>query len=516
MSMVTGRKLKGQMDQEETKPRTTWVWDRKKQSWVEIVEKSFDQEISEANNTAAQTPVPATQSSHSPAPIATEIKRPKLRWKFLAGRTSRVRSVNTFTQGSEAPEVPSQNTDVSTTPEDEVTRIVSEVTREAEELARTAMGTVKEQASAALIKANEKAKEIRGLVGREKLINEVETCLRSLDPVAVDEQPDQVPDQATVVEREAEAERIQSSAEEYARVRTGQMIARAQETAKAEAQDITARVEENARVHAGRIVAQAQERARAAAQDIIARAEENTSVQVEHIVAQARERAQAEAQDIIDRAEDKARAQAEHIVAQAQERAQAAAANIVARAEDLGKHKLSQAEQEAQLMLKSADEQARQFHDQAEITARVAPIAPWVPVPPVEPIPLTREPASPPQKEKEIPYEGTAELVIAPPVDLRKMQKMLQRMITANHIKILDLDGSAGKGISIKLFSRNLARLPGILEALPEVDQVSDLQLKFSKFCPSLRLCPGRQREGGQPLRRILVKMRRRNDNLEI
>jgi hypothetical protein len=134
----------------------------------------------------------------------------------------------------------------------------------------------------------------------------------------------------------------------------------------------------------------------------------------------------------------------------------------------------------------------------------------------VEKTPPAHRLDEPAPKERYMPYEGTAELVIAPPVDLRKMQKMLERMITAKHVKIIDLDGSAGKGISIKLFSRNLAKLPGLLESLPEVDQVSDLQLKFSRFCPSTRLCPSRQREGGQPLRRLLVKMRRRNDNLEI
>ncbi|UCG83961.1 MAG: hypothetical protein JSW38_03855, partial [Dehalococcoidia bacterium] len=511
---MTVRKFTAQTDQEETKPKTTWVWDRNKQSWVEIIEKSVDREISEAERTATHEPVTATQSSHSRAPAATKVERPKSGWKLLYGRTSKISAVDTFAKRDEDPELPSQTTGISTTPEDEVTRIVSEVTRETEKLARAAMGTVKEQASAALLKANEKAKVMRELVVRETHINEVEMCLKPIDPIIGDKQPDIVPDTARAVTRETEPEIIEYTAEEYARARTEQMIVRAQDIAKAEAQVITASAEEKARVHAGRIVAQAQERAKAAAQDIIARAEENTSMQVAHIIARARERAQAEAQDIILRAEENARLQAEHIVAQAQERAQAAAANIIAKAEDLGKHKLSQAEQEAQLILKSAHENAQQFYDQAEITPRAAPIAPWVPVPPVETMPPAHQPVTPVQKEIQIPYQGTAELVVAPPVDLRKMQKMLQRMITAKQVKILDLDGSAGKGISIKLFSRNLAQLPSVLESLPEVDQVSDLQLKFSRFCPSTRLCPSRQREGGQPLRRILVKMRRRNDNL--
>jgi len=514
--MVTGHESTEQTGQEETKPRTTWVWDRKQQSWIEIVEKPFHEEISETKETVAQIHKRKMQTSPDRVPVVSKGKRPKAGWKLLAGRTSRIHAADTFPLRTGATGVSLQAADISTTPEHEVARIVSEVTQKTEELANAAMGTVKAQAREALIKANEKAKAMRGLVGRETLIDEVETCLKALDTGVVSQQPVRTPDSAMVVEIEAQPERIEYKPEAFTEARTRQIIARAQEAARTEARDITARAEENAEVNAGRIVVQAQERARASAQDIIARAEENASRQVEHILAQARARAQAEAQEIIIRAEENARAQAEAIIAQAQERAQAEAANIIARAEDLGRHKLSQAEQEAQLILNSVDEKAWHYQDQAKSSARATPIAPWVPVPPAETMPPTHQSADPVPKEREIPCEGTAELVIVPPVDLRKMQKMLERMITAKQVKIVDLDGSAGKGISIKLYSRNVSRLPSILEALPEVDEVSDLQLKFSKFCPCQRLCPNRQREGGQPLRRIMVKLRRRKENLDI
>ena len=109
-----------------------------------------------------------------------------------------------------------------------------------------------------------------------------------------------------------------------------------------------------------------------------------------------------------------------------------------------------------------------------------------------------------------------AELVIGPPVDLGKMQKVLNRLTKFDQIRVLDLEGSKGKGISVKLFSGNVARLPDRLAALPEVDKVSDLPRKSVKICPGQLICPGKGKGNESPPIRLLVTMTKRSTYVDI
>ncbi len=233
-------------------------------------------------------------------------------------------------------------------------------------------------------------------------------------------------------------------------------------------------------------------------------AEGKAEAVAQNIIARAEERARAQAERIVTEAEGKAEAVTQNIVAKAEERARARAERIVAEAEETCQQRVSQAEQQAQLILKTAQDKTEGIRTAAETTAKAVPAQ----------LSPRREEGD--QEEMPVLYEGTAELVLRPPVDLRRMQKVLNRLAKSHQIKVLDLGGSAGKGIGIKLFSRNLARLPNILEALPEIEKVSDLPRKVSKICHGQQMCPGLWKGSEPPARRLLVTMENGPAYLEI
>jgi hypothetical protein len=201
------------------------------------------------------------------------------------------------------------------------------------------------------------------------------------------------------------------------------------------------------------------------------------------------------AEKIIAQAEKKAEARAEIIIANLEETVRMQADKFASHAEKICQQGFAAAEHQVQHALKSAEEKAAEIEASEETTIK-APSARFVP---------RREESD--QKRKTLPFEGTAELVIAPPVDVGKMQKMLNRLAKFNDIRILDLGGSAGKGVTIKLFSRNLARLPHLLDSLPEVEKISDLPKKVSKLCYSKKICPGQRSGSGPPVKRLMVTL---------
>ena len=222
------------------------------------------------------------------------------------------------------------------------------------------------------------------------------------------------------------------------------------------------------------------------------------------IIKAVEEKAETEAENIIARAEEKARAQAESIIAQVEEKAKEQAETIAAEVKVACQETLSAVEHQAQYILKTVEEKAREIKALAETIAKAVP----------EQLAPRREEGD--QKERTVPHEGTAELVIGPPVDLSKVQKVLNRLTKFDQIRVLDLEGSKGKGISVKLFSGNVARLPDRLAALPEVDKVSDLPRKSVKICPGQLICPGKGKGNESPPIRLLVTMTKRSTYVDI
>ena len=70
-------------------------------------------------------------------------------------------------------------------------------------------------------------------------------------------------------------------------------------------------------------------------------------------------------------------------------------------------------------------------------------------------------------------------------------------------------------GRAFHTFTRNLDHLPDVLEALPEVEKVTDLPKKVNRICPGQKICPGLGKNSGPPSRRLLVTMRKRSAYLE-
>jgi len=430
----------GWEDAKEAEPRTTWVWDREKEAWVETMEKPTVEELSRANGSATTGPIVLRQPSATPASVTRKIRWPKSAWNLLATRSSSMRVIDALALKSKAPEPFGAEAAVCERTENEATGIICKARQEAEELPIVIIGTIEEQAQNALSKANDKAQEIKEKAEREALIAKQEAQKSSLDRISGVEQQ-------------------------------------------------------------GRgIIKTVEEKAEAKAEDIIARAEENARAQAEKIITQA----EAKAEDIIARAEENARAQAERIIAQVEEKAKEQAETVAAEAKAACQEAVSAAEHQAQHILKTAKEKARESKAPAETTAEAVP----------EQLERCREEDD--QKERPVSYEGTAELVIGPPVDLGKTEKVLNRLTKSDQIRVLDLEGSMGKGIKVKLFSRNIARLPNVLVALPEVEKVSDLPRKVGKICPGQWICPGLRKGNEPPARRLLVTMEKPTTYTEI
>jgi cell division septum initiation protein DivIVA len=71
-------------------------------------------------------------------------------------------------------------------------------------------------------------------------------------------------------------------------------------------------------------------------------------------------------------------------------------------------------------------------------------------------------------------YDGTVELVLPPPIALTRLLQFGRQLRHTRQIKVMGLKGSLTQGIRIRLFLRNRIPLLKVLEAIPEVEKVSD------------------------------------------
>jgi vacuolar-type H+-ATPase subunit H len=70
-------------------------------------------------------------------------------------------------------------------------------------------------------------------------------------------------------------------------------------------------------------------------------------------------------------------------------------------------------------------------------------------------------------------YDGTVELVIPPPIAPTRLLKFGRQLRHTSQIRFIGLGGSLTQGIRIRLFLRNRIPLFKVLEAIPEVQEVS-------------------------------------------
>ena len=494
----------GWEDAKQSKPRTTWVWDRSKQAWVEICEKPTMEELPSANGPADMGIIAPPQPSATPASVTRKIGWLKSARELFPTKASMVHVSDEVVLKSKTQELSGPEAAVRRPADKEATGIILDTRQEAEESARTIIRRNGEQAQNTLSRPSDKAKEIKEKVERQAPAARQEARKSSPDRFAGAEQLAQGIIKAAEAKARAHAEKVIGQVEEKAEARAEVIIARADEKAKAQAEKIIRQVEEKAEARAEVIIARADEKAKAQAEKIIRQVEEKAEARAEVIIARAEERTRAQIEKIIAQAEEKAEARADNIIARVEDKARALAGKIIAQAENICQQRGSAAEQRAQRIFKTTDEKATEIKASAETTVKAMP---------GQPAP-SREGND--RKEKPATSEGTAELVIGPTVDVGKMQKMLTRLTKFPEIRVLDLGGSAGKGVTIKLFSGNLARLPNRLEALPEVAKVSELPRKLSKICYSQRICPGPRSGNGPPVRRLLVTLEKQTTYLEI
>jgi len=312
-------------------------------------------------------------------------------------------------------------------------------------------------------------------------------------------------------ETKAEAERIIAEAEKSSL----DSIAAAERLA----QDMLQAAEEKAREQAEQIMAEAEQKAREQAKQIMAEAEQKAREQVES-------ETKAETESIIAEAE---KSSIERIAASeqlAQDMLQAAEEKARAKTEELPQEKLSLAEQEAKDIIKAAEEKAEEIKrlGQEEAT-KIVTEAKWqveeelalirreagqrLPASGIiaesaieevarrvlEELLSNSEEGKAPQKsktkaavpapadtggkeeadEKENPalYSGNVELAIPPPVATNKLLKLHSQLKKARQVKVMDVVGSANKGVIIRLFLRSPTRLIDMLENLPEVREAA-------------------------------------------
>jgi len=336
-----------------------------------------------------------------------------------------------------------------------------------------------------------------------------------------------------VIEAAKQAESIKIETSEEANQKAKGIIIQAEEQTKAEAERIIAEAEQSS---LDRIAASEQ-----LAQDMLKAAEEEARARAERIIAEAEEKARAQAERIITEAEQQAKAQAE-------EQTKAEAERIIAEAEQNSLDRIriiveakGKIEEEAALIgqetehplpasRKIAESEIREIAKRVleeflsnskhteKTTTRSTREESKAPQPsrteagvraPVNTVgqELHRQTSLGQEEgeEKESPalYRGTVEVAIPPPVAMSKMLKVHKRLTKTHQVNVLDVAGSAGKGVVIRLFLRSPTPLIDMLEDLPEVEEAAATMKQADKTYPP-------QHRAGEPaVSRIVVTIKR-------
>jgi len=357
---------------------------------------------------------------------------------------------------------------------------VIEATKQAKKMKTETRQAASEKAREIIIQAEAETK-----AEAERIIAEAEKS--SLDSIAAAERLAQDMLQAAEEKAREQAEQIMAEAEQKAREQAKQIMAEAEQKAreqvesetKAETESIIAEAEKSS---IERIAASEQ-----LAQDMLQAAEEKARAKTEELPQEKLSLAEQEAKDIIKAAEEKA----EEIKRLGQEEA----TKIVTEAKWQVEEELALIRREAGQRLPASgiiaesaiEEVARRVLEELLSNAEEGKAPQKSKTKAAVPAPADtggKEEADEKENpalysgnadEKENPalYSGNVELAIPPPVATNKLLKLHSQLKKARQVKVMDVVGSANKGVIIRLFLRSPTRLIDMLENLPEVREAA-------------------------------------------
>ena len=374
----------------------------------------------------------------------------------------------------------------------------------------------KAQAERIVAEAEEKAK-----AQAAKIITEAEEKAKARAERIVAEAQDKAKARAEE-ETKAEAERIIAEAEKGAldRIAASEQLAQdmleaAEEKGKAQAAMVITEAEEKAKALAAKVMADAKQKAKVQAAKVMNEAEQKAKAEAESIIAEAKPRAEELAQEKLSVAEQKAKEiirdaeekaeetkrlgeeVASRIVVEAKRRTEEEAVLVRREAEQALPASGKVAESEIRGIVKKVLEQSLSNSEYTEKTTAIStgeegkapqPSATQAAVRALgdtvgeklrEQDSLAQDEAD--RDENPALYQGAVELAIPPPVAMSKMLRLHRALTKTRQVNVLDVVGSAGKGVIIRLFLRRPTLLVDMLEQMPEVQEAAPAAKPVSK-----------------------------------
>ena len=257
------------------------------------------------------------------------------------------------------------------------------------------------------------------------------------------------------------------------------------------------------------------------AEEVKKEAEREANARVASIVARVEESlqeklslAQQQAQEIMKAAEEKGSL----IIAEAQHKAEAEALLIRKEAEQL--RESSQKTEQCQAIKNPWDVPDQLFMDHviAQETTGVSTAEKKPPEPPVPDAAVSTAPTASVEKPVEQPsrgkeegdtkesiaaYDDIVDLALLPPIALDQMLKLHKHLKKNPRVKVVELKGSLDKGVTIRILVQAHTPLLSTLASLPEVEKVSDEPIEVGKISSAHR------KGNGPRTRTIAVTMKR-------
>ena len=320
-----------------------------------------------------------------------------------------------------------------------------------------------------------------------------------------------------VLKAQEEADSILAEAEKEANAKVAAIITKAE----TEAEELIAEARQRAEESAQEKIPQAEQRA----SDIIKAAEEEAEAikgparrEAKGIVTEARQKSEAaerQSQELLIEATEKV----ESIKGLAEEEASRLIADVKQQAECLAKAKITKAEEEGQKIIEEAmntaeieTQRIRQKAEQIllmskklgedEIRENFERFCEGLlssSTDAGEGVAALNGSGQADRKQNLALYDGTVELTIPPPIALDRIVKLHRHLRGTPDIKIMEMKGTADKGLRMQLHLRSRTPLLNILEAMPEVKKASDPPQRAGSIAHS------QPATGKRPVRRIVV-----------
>ena len=407
--------------------------------------------------------------------------------------------------------------------EAEAAAIEAEALRRAQEAARENITQAEKRAQEIVGAAEEKAKAIEvssaeraaATAAQAKQMAETESALAAKEAevaALTSRLQDQTEDLAGKHEYVLSLTKVLEKAVGKAQEEADGVRAEAEKKANARVTELTARAEEEARLKAEATVNEAREKARAEAEGIRTEAEKKVEEAARQKLAWAEERAV----EVAKAAEEKAEA--------TRKLAEEEAARITADAREEAEREASQTRDEARRLLLESRQIAESeigelkgrflkacegvFSEAAYSRERQSDngeMQVQTVLEPVQADPVSLEsPAELPEAPRgdgkaSTAFHGDVELVVMPPVSLERLLDLYRHLRSTPEIKVLYMKGAPNNAVNIRVYIPDPLPLINVLEALPEVESVSDRRKAID------RLLPARRKGSDQSVRTVVV-----------